>query len=58
MNNLKTAFRNSYRNRGFVLPITLTMGIVMILVGLAAVARSHHTRINTFSRQQTGGSVS
>lgn len=57
MNNLKIAFRNSYRNRGFVLPITLAMGTVMILVGVAAVARSHYTRINTFSRQQTGGSL-
>ena len=57
MNNLKTAFRNSFSDRGFVLPITLAMGIVMILVGLAAVARSQYTRINTFSRQQTGGSV-
>jgi hypothetical protein len=33
------------------------MGIVMILVGVAAVARSHYTQINTLSHQQTGGSL-
>ena len=57
MNNFKTAFRNSFSDRGFVLPIALAMGIVMILVGIAAVATSQNTRINTFSRQQTGGSL-
>ena len=55
--NIKTALRNSFSDRGFVLPIALAMGTVMILVGVAAVARSHYTRINTFSRQQTGGSL-
>ncbi|WP_009631634.1 hypothetical protein [Synechocystis sp. PCC 7509] len=57
VNNLKTAFKISCRNRGFVLPIALTMGIVMILVGVAAVAKSYSLRLNTSARKQTGGSL-
>ena len=44
MNNLKTAFKNSFSDRGFVLPIALAMGLVVILVGLAAIARSQNAR--------------
>lgn len=55
MNNLKTAFRNSFSDRGFVLPIALAMGTVMILVGVAAVARSQNTLLNAIARKQTAG---
>ncbi len=58
MNNLKAAFKNSSGEQGFVLPIALTMGLMMILVGVAAIARSQSTRLNSFSRtQSTGGSL-
>ena len=55
MNNLKTAFKNSFSDRGFVLPIALAMGLVVILVGLAAIARSQNARTNAFARTQTAG---
>jgi hypothetical protein len=55
MRGFKAAFRNATGNGGFVLPIALTMGIVMILVGVAAVARSQNTRLNSFARKQTAG---
>lgn len=55
MNYLKAAFKNSSSNQGFVLPVALAMGIVMILVGVAAIARSQSTRLNSFSRSQTAG---
>lgn len=58
MNYLKAAFKNSSSNRGFVLPVALTMGIVMVLVGVAAVARSQSIRLNSFSRSQTVGGSS
>ena len=55
MSRFKAAFRNDGGNGGFVLPIALTMGIVMILVGVAAVARSQNTRLNSFARKETAG---
>lgn len=55
MNTFKAIFQNSTKNRGFVLPIALTMGTVMILVGVAAVARSQSTRLNSYSRAQSSG---
>ncbi len=55
MNYLKAAFKNSSSNQGFVLPIALAIEIVMILVGVAATARSQTTRLNSFSRSQTAG---
>ncbi len=58
MNNLKTAFKNSFSDRGFVLPIVLAMGTVVILVGLAAIARSQNARSSAFARTQiAGGSI-
>lgn len=56
MKNLKAAFKSSASDRGFVLPIALTMGLVMTLIGVTAVARSQSTRLNSFSRTQTTGS--
>ncbi len=55
MNNLKAAFKSSASNQGFVLPIALTMGLMMVLVGVTAVARSQSTRLYSFSRTQTAG---
>lgn len=55
MNAFKAIFKNSAKERGFVLPIALTMGTVMILVGVAAIARSQSTRLNSYSRAQTSG---
>ncbi|PSB35039.1 hypothetical protein [Chlorogloea sp. CCALA 695] len=55
MNSLKLAFKNSFSDRGFVLPIALAMGTVMILVGVAAVARSQQTLLNAIARKQTAG---
>ncbi len=55
MDNLKAAFRNSPSNRGFVLPIALGMGLIVVLVGVAAIARSQNARTNAFARTQTAG---
>lgn len=50
MKAFKAILKNSAKNQGFVLPIVLTMGTVTILVGVAAIARSHRTRLNSYSR--------
>lgn len=55
MNAFKAIFKNSAKEQGFVLPIALTMGTVMILVGVAAIARSQNTRLNSYSRAQSSG---
>lgn len=55
MDNLKAAFRNSTSDRGFVLPIALAMGLVVTLVGIAAIARAQNARTTAFARTQSAG---
>lgn len=55
MNAFKAIFKNSAKEQGFVLPIALTMGTIIILVAVAAIARSQNTRLNSYSRAQSSG---